>query len=261
MTGKIILDIRHSDDYTDFLFMTAALTNKRVVPMLDPSREDIRRQGDNHTLVLRCVNVKREPGPKDRMVSADLVARTIRVLSKSYLLPDGEIDFSKAEAVRGGIENAINLFLLEPKNVREVYRHHFPMLWLKREQIYAQPQFFFAFCGRYSSLSVCGGMVPLGAVLKAIDENPEAFSIPLQGGCNCSTPSILLDYEKFYDSCTSYSWRLHTWCPVCHARREFQVDTFKQLKACNMSIDRILKQYDRGQGISNLSLFDVIDTV
>jgi hypothetical protein len=32
MTDKIILYIQHSDDYTDYLLMTAGLTNKRIIP-------------------------------------------------------------------------------------------------------------------------------------------------------------------------------------------------------------------------------------
>lgn len=42
MIDKVILDIAHSDDYTDYLFMTAALTNSRVIPLIDPSAEELR---------------------------------------------------------------------------------------------------------------------------------------------------------------------------------------------------------------------------
>lgn len=48
MIDKVILDIAHSDDYTDYLFMTAALTNSRVIPLIDPSAEELRRQSDGN---------------------------------------------------------------------------------------------------------------------------------------------------------------------------------------------------------------------
>lgn len=50
MIDKVILDIAHSDDYTDYLFMTAALTNSRVIPLIDPSAEELRRQSDGQRI-------------------------------------------------------------------------------------------------------------------------------------------------------------------------------------------------------------------
>lgn len=40
MIDNVILDIAGSDDYTDYLFMTAALTNSRVAPLLNPTEEE-----------------------------------------------------------------------------------------------------------------------------------------------------------------------------------------------------------------------------
>ena len=37
MTDIIILNIQHSDDYTDYLLMTAGLTNNRIIPLVNPS--------------------------------------------------------------------------------------------------------------------------------------------------------------------------------------------------------------------------------
>ena len=56
MIDKVILDIAHSDDYTDYLFMTAALTNSRVIPLIDPSAEELRRQSDGNAFIFKCRN-------------------------------------------------------------------------------------------------------------------------------------------------------------------------------------------------------------
>lgn len=67
MIDKVILDIAHSDDYTDYLFMTAALTNSRVIPLIDPSAEELRRQSDGNAFIFKCRNSRKalESGGRD----------------------------------------------------------------------------------------------------------------------------------------------------------------------------------------------------
>ena len=47
--------------------------------------------------------------------------------------------------------------------------------------IYANPKLFFANSGRYSG-GIVDDYMPIGAVLKAIDEDPKNFRIRLGGG-------------------------------------------------------------------------------
>ena len=148
MIDRIILNIPHSDDYTDYLFMTAALTNRRVIPLMNPDREEIRKKSDINTLVLRCINAHQEPKAGDRSVTVDTLNKSIRVLSKVYLDEDGTIDYSNAEMVRALIQEALLNILTEPRNLIEAFRLHFPLLWMKRQRIYDDPKLFFAPSGR-----------------------------------------------------------------------------------------------------------------
>lgn len=261
MINKIILNIPHSDDYTDYLFMTAALTNHRVVPMLNPVQKEIKRQSDVNTLVLRCINVHKLPDEDDRIVKADPMSKTICVMSKYYLLEGGEIDHHRAEMTRASIEHAINNILMDPRNLREVFRQHLPLLWMKRKEIFANPQFFFAFSGRYGIGPDGYGEAPVGAILKAMEEDPKLFKVRLGGGCDCGEKPFLVDYDRVFESGASSTWLLYTWCPICHSRREIRAWDFKRAYSCDYRITQILEENDKGQGLSNLSLFDVIDAL
>lgn len=77
MIDKVILDIAHSDDYTDYLFMTAALTNSRVIPLIDPSAEELRRQSDGNAFIFKCRNSRKALESGDGTVRADQYSHTI----------------------------------------------------------------------------------------------------------------------------------------------------------------------------------------
>jgi hypothetical protein len=254
MTERIILDIHHSDDYTDYLLMTAGLTNKRIIPMLDPSTQQIKAKSDNHTRVLRCYNTRE--GLTDQPVESDANYGSIRIRSRFYLADDGTVNATHAEMVRQAVQDMATNCLMAPNNIREVFRHYFPFLWSRRQAIYQNPKLFFASSGRYGG-TIGDEYMPIGAVLKAIEEDPRNFRIRLGGGCNCSEATFLLDWDHVYGE----HWTLYTWCPVCHSRREIKTWNFQRAWNCEQSIDDSAKYYDKGQGLSALSLFDVIDAI
>ena len=259
MIDKIILSITHSDDYTDYLFMTAALTNRHVVPLMNPSQDEIRKKTDRNSLVLRCINAHQEPKVGDRSVTVDTLNKSIRVLSKVYLDEDGTIDYSNAEMVRALIQEALLNILTEPRNLIEAFRLHFPLLWMKRQRIYDDPKLFFASSGRYGYR--IDNRMPVGAILKAMEEDPETFRLRLGGGCNCAEKPLLVDYDSRFLEFNDHTWTLYTWCPVCHAKREIKAAYFQRSTACDLAVEKALSRYDKGQGTSPLTLFDVIDTL
>ena len=128
MVDKVILDIHHSDDYTDYLLMTAGLTNKRIIPMLNPSTPQVKAASDNHTLILKCYNNRKELSSWDSPVDADTNYGSLRILSRFYLDDDGYINAANAEMVRQTVQETIMNILLSPTNLLEVYRHYFPIL-------------------------------------------------------------------------------------------------------------------------------------
>lgn len=252
MIDKIILNIRHSDDYTDYLFLTAGLTNKRIVPLVDPTPETLKAQSDTHTLVLRCYNSRKLPDLEELAVTVDSQCGSIRVLSQYYLKDDGTILPTQATLARETIQEAITSLLMSPRNRREVFIYHFPLIWRKRQLIYDTPRLFFASSGRYDYDR--GQSFPLGAVLKAIEEDPGNFRLALGGGCHCSEKPILTDYDRIEGE-----WVLSTWCPVCRARREIKAEFFARYWDCDQSVRHYFHLYDKGQGLSPMTLFDVVD--
>ena len=100
MIRKIILNIRHSDDYTDYLLMTSALTDKRIVPLLDPNDNVLQLVTDSKTLVLRCEasngepRERRKPGPG---LFINQGKGEVVVFPKYYYHADGSIDSTHAE--------------------------------------------------------------------------------------------------------------------------------------------------------------------
>ena len=256
MTDKIILNIQHSDDYTDYLLMTAGLTNARIIPMVGANTQAIKAKADNHTLVLKFYITREEISPWNLPVEADMNYGSIRIRSRFYLEDDGTINAAHAEIVRQSVQELAMNALLSPANLREVYRQYFPVLWSKREMIYANPKLFFANSGRYSG-GIFGDYMPIGAVLKAIDEDPKNFRIRLGGGCSCGQRPFLIDWEQVYGE----HWTLYTWCPVCHSRREIRAWNFQRSWNCERSIEQSRSYYDKGQGLSALTLFDVLDAL
>lgn len=256
MVDKVILDIHHSDDYTDYLFMTAGLTNRRIIPMIGASQSQIKARSDCNTLVLRCYSSRAEINPFGRPISVDTLSGSIRVLSRFYLEDDGSIHTSKAEMIRQIIQEAAVNAMMTPRNLQELYRHSFPILWDQREMIYGSPQLFFAVSGRYGG-GFSDDYMPVGAILKAIDEDPKIFRIRLGGGCSCGERPFLIDWDRAYGE----YWTLYTWCPVCQSRREIRAWNFHRSWDCERSIENARNYYDKGQGSSSLSLFDVLDAI
>ncbi len=256
MIEKIILNISHSDDYTDYLFMTAGLTNHNIIPLVNPQAGDIKRQSDACTRVIRCYASSRALTDEDHPVSIDPDGNTIRVLTRSYLMEDGAINAAVAEMVRHAIQERLLDILLSRENLREVFRHYFPLLWGRRKKIYSDPRLFFCPSGRCESVAPWDDF-PLGAVLKAMDEDPKNFRLRLGGGCTCGEKPILIDYEDVYGE----TWNLYTWCPVCGTQRTIRAWNFQRADRCDDAIIHSSGEYGRGQALSNLSLFDVIDAL
>ena len=260
MIEKIILNIHHSDDYTDYLFQTACLTNKRVIPLVNPDRAQIERNSDANTMVLRCLTSADEPGEGRDVISVSATSRTIRLLPKYYLGEDGRVDASHAQMVRSSLEESLRSILLESGNLREAYRRYFPLFWLKRQKIYSDPRLFFVYCGLHGDSETGFCPMPIGAVLKAIDEGGDTFRLGVGGGCGCRERPLLIDYGLEWKE-WHRMWRLYSWCPTCQSRREIQAWDFQRSSTCDRHMDFAMQEYDRGQGESTLSLFDLVDTL
>jgi len=256
MIAKVILNITHSDEYTDYLFMTAGLTNRHIIPMVNPGNDRIKAVKDANTLVMRCYSSRKELTPGDTPVSSNLNTNSIRVLSRFYLNDDDTINTANAEIVRQTIQEMVMNQLMAYDNLCEVYRHHFPVLWNKRQMIYDDPKLFFARSSRYG-YGFGLEYIPIGAMLKAIEEDPKRFRISLGGGCRCREKPLLIDYRRDFGE----NWTLYTWCPACHSRREIKVADFQRYWDCDKSVEDTIRYYDKGQGFSTLNLFDVIDAV
>lgn len=248
MIDKIILNIHHSDDYTDYLFLTAGLTNKRIIPMLDPSSAEIKAQSDINTLVLGCYNSRKEPDPDDSVVSYNEMTQNIHLLSRCYLLEDGTVNATQAELARSIIQEKLDDFLYSEDNLHEYYRRHFPLFWRKRQQIYDSPLLFY---------SKTGTGFPLGVLLKAIEDNEDLFRARHKG-CRCEEPPFIIDFGFNQEGNGVLCFTLYTWCPRCQSRREFGAAYLGNYEACCASIYR---GYDRKQGLSAFTLFDVVDTL
>ena len=252
MTDKIILNIQHSDDYTDYLLMTAGLTNKRIIPMVNPSSEKLKAAKDNNTKVLRCYTVHHPMYTWSSPVTGDIDAGSITVNTGYYLEEDGSINYHKAEIVRQSLEEMANNVLMANDNLREAFRHYFPFLWGSRAKIYADPKYFFVGSGRYENF---GDSMPVGAILKAMDEDPSTFQIRLGGGCSCGKRPLLIDYDHVYNA----YWTLYTWCPVCQSRREIHAWNFQRADQCARAVEDAMSYYSKGKALSPLSLFDLVD--
>ena len=253
MIDKIILNIHHSDDYTDYLFLTAGLTNKRIIPMLDPSSAEIKAQSDINTLVLGCYNSRKEPGPDDSVASYNEMTHNIHLLSRCYLLEDGTVNATQVELARSIIQEKLDDFLYSEDNLHEYYRRHFPLFWRKRQEIYNNPLLFFAKTGMFNSSN--WSYFPLGVLLKTIEEEKDLFRAGHKG-CHCEEPPLIIDFDTNQEGRYDNSYLLYTWCPRCYSRRETGADYIGSYESCLVSIYR---GYDRKLGLSVLNLFDVVE--
>lgn len=256
MVEKVILNIAHSDSYTDSLIMTAGLTNRRIILIISPTREKLKKK-DEATLFLRCSNSRTVFSPGwDEPVTANTETESIRINSCFYLDDDGNINTANAEIVRLTMEKITIHALFTEENLRELFRHYFPLLWSKHQLIYDNPRVFFADTGRLGrDLSFEGE--PIGAVLKAMDEKPKTSRIRLGGGCSCGADPMLIDYDRVYEQHRT----LYTWCPACQARGGIRAWIFPRAERCNQAIEEATNYYNKGQGISPLSLLDIIDAI
>ena len=144
MLEKVILNIAHSDSYTDYLIMTAGLTNKRIIPIISPTSDKLKAQMDDTTLVLRCYNSRAEFSPGwDDPVVANIETGSVRINSRFYLDDDGSINTTNAEIVREILKREAINALLTSENLRQVFRHYFPLLWHNRQLIYDDPRLLF----------------------------------------------------------------------------------------------------------------------
>ena len=263
MIERIILDIKHSDDYTDYLFQTAALTNKRIIPIVGATEQEIIYAGWPTTLILRCEGRDGEPGLQMRPVWFNEYSRMICLSRDSYLREDGSIDSTQAGSVRETIEGKLLAILENKENLRDVYRHYFWLLWEKREKIYEDPRLFYVSCGLHNKFS---SDVPLGVMLKAIEQHPDLFRMPKEHKWHkCAADMMLIDFQ--YEGKTDEQdsvWRLYRWCPDCHLStsvtiRSFSNPWFQVKDLVAWFVDRKRKTCDKGQGRSPFTVFDVID--
>jgi len=256
MIEKIILAIAHSDDYTDYLFQTACLTNKRVIPMLNPTASEMYDATGRNTVVYRCDGKYRDPQMMAPSVFANSINRTITVLTHYYLREDGSIDMTEAEIARAMIEKVLLETLESPQNLREVYRQYFTGLWENRKTIYSTPQFFYANCGLSNKFVKS---VPLGVMLKTLEDNPGLFVNPDNG-------QMLIDFQFVENhEINKWEWDLTWWYPGCRYFLTEVVgwmgDKFKAKDLLAYTIEKACRNYNKGQGRSPLNIFNVIDAL
>ena len=260
MTERIILDIRHSDDYTDYLFQTACLKCRRVVPLLDASGPQLRGSARPGTLILRCEGLYHDPFLREPAVWVCPRSGMVAVLSEYYLRPDGAIDYTQAGMVRQQVAAGILEILENQQNIREVYRHHFGLLWRNRERIYNDPRLFFANTAIMFRLAFVR-WIPLGAMLKTLELYPEYFSIP---GPHCGHPCngkvILTDFQYVRNYASgAWEYELYLWCPECGRCFIRTIDGPDNWALMSDLVEGGCKGYEGAPG--PLTIFDVIDNL
>ena len=259
MIEYIILNIHHSDDYTDYLFQTAALTNPRVLPMVNPTPEELdAARKSEFSVVYNCYGRFRDPQMVAPSVFSHSINRTITALTHYYISEDGRINPTEAEIARALIEKELKEQLDAPQNLRDIYRRYFFGIWKNREQIYANPLYFYANCGVSNKFVKS---VPLGVVLKAIEENPDLFTKRQSAYHRCPHDSILCDFQYYPDEVNE--WHVHYCCPDCGEEvmeaYEWLRNRFHQKDQLAFTVEKTLRKYNRGQGRSRLNIFNVID--
>ena len=265
MTDRIILSITHSDPYTDYLFQTCWLRNPRVIPLVDPSDEDLGPYRQSGTIILHCVGSRREPAPGDETVmevdwtTRSRQKRTIMVLSRRYLGSGGDINPTAAELARARMKGILENILLADRNLQEVYRHYFPLLWGKRQHVYDDPNLFYVPAGQVNPRD--SGFYPLGVMLRSIDEGGESFRFRHADACRCGCGPILMNYNINHGDWFNTSWKLHTWCPGCGQRREFNTGYFPGQGEYDRILNETAGRYDRDGWRSRRNIFDVIDSL
>lgn len=254
MIEKIILAIAHSDDFTDYLFQTACLTNRRIVPMLNPTVSELYDARGGNTIVYRCEGRYKDPQTMAPSVFVHRLNRSITVLTHCYLREDGSIDILEAEMARERIEKALLEELESSQNLREMYQQYFTGLWENRKAIYANPQFFYANSGVSNKFVKA---VPLGVMLKTLEDNPGFFVNPANG-------QMLIDFQYVENPETDkWEWILEWWYPGCRYLMTevigWKSDRFKTKDMLAYTIVKACRKYNKGQVRSPLTILNVID--
>lgn len=255
MIERIILDIVPSDPFTDQLFVTAWYSNPRVVPRVGATGEEILQLAGGNAAVVHCDNLPTDVDDDGRIATWEYLTDTIHVRSRSYLDDRGEIDFDTAYRARLEIEEILRDILLLPRNQQEVFTEYFPLLWEGRRIVYETPELSNVPYAKGAYGFPFGSIPCLGAVLKAIDDNPGLFRLRLPGGCGCGDGAVIVDYRKEDPAL----WVIRTWCPGCGVRREVRTRDFRRCRPC----DRAIETADRSMRITGFecrnNIFDTID--
>ena len=257
MTDKIILDIRHSDDYTDYLFQTAALRNRRVIPLVGADPQEILSLRTQTTSVVRCEGVCRDPGGDGKLCAQDMGNGTIRVFTRGYLSDGGTPDPLRAAQARKEVEGILDGILLGPDNQAELFRACFPLLWSERRRICSAPNLYRVPYPKGEGGYPFGAIVRLGTILEIIESDAVHFRYPAPCGCPGGGSLLLVDYRKSFRRMGE--WAIHAWCPVCGERWDAAVDDFGQYRTLDRIIEEKCAESLDGPGFSTLTLFDVID--
>ena len=260
MIEHIILDIRHSDDYTDYLFQTVCLKSRRIVPLLDASEPELRGAARPGTLIFRCEGLYHDPFLQEPAVWICPRNGMIVVLREYYLRPDGTIDYTQAEMARQQIAKGLLEILEERQNIREIYRQHFGLLWRNRERIYEDPRLFFANTAISFRLAFVS-WIPLGTMLRTIEQYPKYFSIP---GSHCGHPCegnmILTDFQYVKDYVSgAWEYELYLWCPECDRSFFRTIDGPDNWSLMSDLVEGVCKGYEGAPSL--LTIFDVIDNL
>ena len=261
MTERIILNIHHSDDYTDYLFQTVCIKNKRIIPLMNVSDAELKYAEWPTTLILNCDGETCDNYWKSLSVWVSEEYHCANVQTGYYLRPDGTIDNTEAELIRQTLEKELLNILENGQNLRDAYHKYFSLLWRCRETIYSDPRLFYADIGLRNK---CVGFIPLGAMLKAIEENPEYPMVPDEHRWHhCKADMILIDYEKQYDrDRDKRNYRQHLWCPDCGELFSRSIHTYTNYwKSIMQLIENTCRKYDKGQGRSRYTIFNVIDNL
>ena len=251
---RVILDIVCRDPYTRHLFATAAPTDPRIEPMLDPVEEEIRRRADGNTAVIRCRDLEWEADEGEPVAVFDEEAGAIVVLSSSYLGEDGSIDHVRAERAREEIERHLEHVLYRPFNQQMVFIEHFPLLWANRRRIIGTPEYSCVPFPRDGGGPPYASVVGLGDILRLLEDEKAAFRLKLPGGCRCEEGPVIVDYRWEAPGVCA----IRTWCPACGARRTVRTREFRRCGTCDRLMEEAGEKYITSGCFSRLNLLDVI---
>lgn len=211
---RILLDIRTEGGTASHMFAAAAMKDTRVIPLAGKGTKDFPKDG---SFILQCSVEdlgehpsdiclsydSRHDGPDvDTVVdlakhlesfgfkvainnpqfdcmrlgrSADSLVMAITVNSRSLAAESVEEGMARLEQFRDAFGDMYRRILDNLENTRRHYWRSICLLYRNRQAIYSNPQYFFSSTGvRIYGFS---GGIPLGIMLKGIDEDPGAFRL------------------------------------------------------------------------------------